>query len=120
MQILDDQELAGLVTEIKEVFTLRKGDWVAVCNLTSHASQRETTWELQLFVGTPDNELMAAYCDSQGEVLSLSEKWETKLLANGWSNSCRSRPGSEENRQQDVQQQEQLERALRGNSVSRM
>ncbi len=51
-----------------------------MCNLTCHASQRDTTWELQLFVGTPDNELMAAYCDSGAEVFSLSDKWKTKLL----------------------------------------
>jgi len=93
MQILDDQELVRVTTETKEVFTLRKGDWIAWCNLTSHASRHETTWELQLFVGTPDNELMAAYCDSQGEVFSLREKWKTKLLANGWTNSCRENSG---------------------------
>ncbi|MDQ3418184.1 MAG: hypothetical protein M3541_05295 [Acidobacteriota bacterium] len=93
MQILDDQESVRVATETKEVFTLRKGDGVAVCTLTSHASQHETTWELQLFVGTSDNELMATYCDSQGEVFSLSEKWNTKLLANGWTNGCRENSG---------------------------
>ena len=85
MQILDGRALGRVTTATEEVFRLRKGDWVAVCHLTSHASQHDTTWELRLFVGTPDNELMAAYCDSQSEVFTLLEKWKTQLLEKGWT-----------------------------------
>lgn len=87
MQTLDGRALGRVTTETREVFTLRKGDWVAVCNLTSHTSKHDTSWELRLFVGTPDNELIAAYCDSHSEVSHLSEKWTRNLLANGWSTS---------------------------------
>jgi hypothetical protein len=97
MQIIHDQELGRVATETTEVFSLRKGDWVALCNLTSPASQHDPTWELQLFVGTPDNELMAAYCDSQGEVFTLLEKWKTKLLEKGWSKCARETSGDSYN-----------------------
>lgn len=85
MQTLDGRALGRVTTETREVFTLRKGDWVAVCNLTSHTSAHGTSWELRLFVGTPDNELMAAYCDSHSEVAKLHENWTRKLRANGWT-----------------------------------
>ena len=94
MQTLEKCTSDRSVTESEEVFTLRKGDWVAVCNLTSHASQHDTSWELRLFVGTPENELMAAYCDSHGEVSRLSHKWKTKLLANGWRPTRRETGGA--------------------------
>ena len=89
MQTLDDRSYDEMTTEGEEVFTLRKGDWVAVCSLTSRPSPHDLTWELRLFVGTPENELMAAYCESHDEVSRLSEKWKTKLLANGWSDGRR-------------------------------
>ena len=89
MQTLDDRSFDEVMTEDAEVFTLQKGDWVAVCSLTSYPSQHDITWELRLFVGTPDNELMAASCESHHDVCSLSEKWKTRLLANGWRHSSR-------------------------------
>ena len=85
MQTPDGGAARQPMKRTEEVFTLRKGDWVAVCDLTCHGSQHHRTWLLRLFVGTPDNELIAAYCDSHREVSSLSETWKGKLIAHGWS-----------------------------------
>lgn len=80
-----DGSAPGASIETEEVFSLRKGDWVAVCSRTRHASECAESWELRLFVGTPENELIAAYCDSPSNVSDVVERWKAKLLARGWS-----------------------------------
>ena len=85
MQVLDAHTPAPrAVTESQNVFRLRKHDWEAVCYVVCANPGDDPTWEIHLYIGTPENELMAAFCDSQNEVLGLGDKWKTKMLARGW------------------------------------
>ena len=84
MQMLEARIPPRAKTQRQDLFTLRKNDWLAVCSVTCHVRGGDVTWELHLYVGAPETEILAASCESQKELFHLGEKWNAKMRANGW------------------------------------
>lgn len=67
------------------LFTLRKNDWRAICEAVRRGSDAQTaTWELHLYVGAPDNEIISGSCGSRSAVVELAGRWKGRMLAKGW------------------------------------
>jgi hypothetical protein len=67
----------GQPLELREVWTLRKRNHVAVCRLWSH----EFGWELRLEVG----ELFKTHvCRSTEEILNTQDSWKAAMIDKGW------------------------------------
>ena len=68
-----------------ELFWLVKGSCVAVCTLVSHRVGTDVGWELRLHLGTPDQAIVAEFCQTPSDIVSIGSVWRANLLALGWS-----------------------------------
>ena len=67
------------------LFTLTKNDWRALCEAVCRTPDPQTaTWELHLYIGAPDNEIISGSCGSRTAVLELADKWKGRMIAKGW------------------------------------
>jgi hypothetical protein len=72
-------------THHEVLFTLRKDQWRAICEaVCRRPDPRTSTWELHLYIGAPDNEIISGSCGSRSAVIELADTWKGRMRAKGW------------------------------------
>jgi hypothetical protein len=64
-----------------ELFTLRKVNTIATCQLWSH----QFGFELRLVMSPQAELLRSQVCRSDEEILTASEQWKAALIEKGWT-----------------------------------